>query len=172
MVKENKRLCVNDTIQISYSKEARRMNMTKADSKHRNQASGLKLLACKNGRLLNSTPVPRPFSIFFSTLKLSNQAFYISITKKGKGVTADLDFMRFPFQMPQLESHVTIKTNTAGFLFKWLNFTVLSTLIKKHSPHNIKQHHRKDTLINFPCDYLARLYQNEIVHKLQFHEEF
>ena len=72
MVKENKRLCVNDTIQISYSKEARRINMTKADSKHRNQAPGLKLLACKNGRLLNSTPVPRPFSIFISTLKLSN----------------------------------------------------------------------------------------------------
>ena len=43
---------------------------------------------------------------------------------------------------------------------------------KKHSPYNIKQHHRKDTLINFPCDYLARLYQSENVHKLQFQEEF
>ena len=169
MVKENKRLLRQryNSNQLFKGSEAYKQ----ADSKHRNQASGLKLLTCKNGQVLNSTSVPRPFCIFISTLKLSNQAFHITITKKGKDI-AYLDFMHFPLQMPQLESHVTIKTNTPGFLFKWLNFTVLSTLIKKHSPHNIKQHHRKDTLINFPCDYFARLYQNENVHKLQFLEEF
>lgn len=148
------------------------MTKPKADSKHRNQASGLQTTDLQKWPSFQFNPGSKTLLYFFPTLKLNNQAFYISITKKGKGVTAYLDFMRFPLQMPKLESHVTIKTNTAGFLFKWLNFTVLSTFIKKHSPHNIKQHHWQDTLINFPCDYLARLHQKENVHKLQFQEEF
>ena len=37
MVKENKRICVNDTIQISYSKEARRINRLTQNTETRRQ---------------------------------------------------------------------------------------------------------------------------------------